>query len=101
MPTITEESWNLHIEQEPNFLSTPTPTEWRIQIFKITGGGGHPDPEIGGEGGWGWSPKKIFSALLASVWYKNKGTAWSGPLVPLPWICRCPQPVDELLWYFM
>ena len=46
MPTITEESWNLHIEQEPNSLSTHTP-QWQIQIFKITGGGGHPDPEMG------------------------------------------------------
>ena len=60
MPTITEESWNLHIEQEPNFLSTPTPTEWRIQIFKITGGGGHPDPEIGGGGGGRVSKKDFF-----------------------------------------
>lgn len=50
MPTITEESWNLHIEQETNFLSTPTP-HWRIHIFKITGGDGHPDPEMEGAGG--------------------------------------------------
>ena len=97
MPTITEESWNLHIEQETNFLSTPTP-HWRIHIFKITGGDGHPDPEM--EGG-DWSPKTIFSALQASVWYKNKGIGGPGPLVPLPWVRPCPQPVDELLWYFM
>ena len=35
------------------------------------GGPGHPDPEIRGEGGW--SPKKFFSTLQASVWSKNKG----------------------------
>ena len=40
-------------------------------------GGGHPDPEIRS----GQSPKKFFSALLASVWSKNKGTA---PLGPFP-----------------
>ena len=31
--------------------------------------GGHPDPEIREA----WSPKKLFSALWASVWSKNKG----------------------------
>ena len=38
----------MHIEQEPNFLSsTPTP-QWQIQVFKRGGGGGggHPDPVI-------------------------------------------------------
>ena len=34
------------------------------------GGGGHPDPEIREGGG---SVKKIFCALQASVWSKNKG----------------------------
>ena len=48
------------------------------------GGGGHPDPEIRGEE----RDQKIFSALWASVWSKNK---WAearppGPPVPLPWI---------------
>ena len=38
-------------------------------------GAGHPDPEIRGEAGW--SPKKFFSALQASVWSKNKGW-WGG-----------------------
>ena len=33
------------------------------------GGGGHPDPEIRG----GSLQKKIFSALLASVWSKDRG----------------------------
>ena len=33
------------------------------------GGGGHPDPEIR-EGG---SQKNFFSALRASVWFKDKG----------------------------
>ena len=41
--------------------------------FKLSGGGGggggHPDPEIRERGG---SVKKIFWALQASVWSKNK-----------------------------
>ena len=40
---------------------------------QISGGGGgvgHPDPETSGGGGL---QKKVFSALRASVWYKNKG----------------------------
>ena len=36
--------------------------------LQIRGGGGHPDPEISG----GWSPKKFFAALRASVWSTNK-----------------------------
>ena len=39
--------------------------------LQIRGGPGHPDPEIR-EGG-GTISKKIFPALLASVWSKNKG----------------------------
>ena len=35
------------------------------------GGGGHPDPEI--RWGRGQPPEKIFSALRASFWSKNKG----------------------------
>ena len=38
------------------------------------GGGVHPNPEIRG----GAVSKKVFSALQASVWSKNKGA--------LPWI---------------
>ena len=42
------------------------------------GGGGHPDPEIrSGDG----LQKKIFSALRASVWSKNKGVV--PPVPPL------------------
>ena len=37
--------------------------------LQMGGRGGHPDPEIRGGG----SPKKLFSALWASVWSKNKG----------------------------
>ena len=37
--------------------------------LQIRGGPGHPDPEIRGGG---WSPKKYFLALWASVWSKNK-----------------------------
>ena len=48
--------------------------QWRI----LTGGRGHPDPEIR-EGG---RSQKIFSALLVSVWSKNKG-GWKAPQAPL------------------
>ena len=98
MPTITEESWNLHIEQEPNFLSTPTPTEWRIQIFKITGGKAVIQTLRSGRGGgWGWSPKKIFSALRASVWYKIRGQRDPAPSCPSPGSAAAPNP---LMSYF-
>ena len=43
-------------------------------------GGHHPEPEIRGGG-----LKKIFSALRASVWSKNKGGG-QGPPGPLSWI---------------
>ena len=36
-------------------------------LDKGGGGGGHPDPEIGGA-----ASKKLFSALRASFWSKNK-----------------------------
>ena len=39
---------------------------------------GHPDPEIVGGEGWGWSPQKSFSVLRASFWSKNK----RGPRAP-------------------
>ena len=44
------------------------------------GGGGHPDPDIRGQ-----SPKKNFSALLASVWSKDRGgqAPWA-PFLDLP-----------------
>ena len=46
------------------------------------GGSGHPDPEIrGGEGGLG-GLKRIFSALRASFWSKNKEMPGSLGLVP-------------------
>ena len=41
------------------------------------GGGGHPDPEIRGRS----LQKTNFSALLASVWSKDRG---AGPLGPFP-----------------
>ena len=44
--------------------------------------GGHSDPEISGEGGGGADLQKIFSALRASFWSKNKGGR--GPLGPFP-----------------
>ena len=43
------------------------------------GGGGHPDPEIRGGGA---VSKKIFSAIRASLWSKNKGGTWAPPLDP-------------------
>ena len=59
--------------------------------LQIRGGGrvgdGHLDPEIGGPG---LKKKKFFSALRASVWFKNKGGGGGGraggPPGPLPWI---------------
>ena len=39
-------------------------------------------PEIRGGGGGGAGNKKIFSALWASVWSKNKGGGGPGPLGP-------------------
>ena len=44
-----------------------------IQTFRQGGWGVHPNPEIRG----GAVSKKVFSALQASVWSKNKGA--------LPW----------------
>ena len=50
--------------------------------LQITGGGGvHPRPEIR-EGEGGRPPKKIFSALRASFWSKNKGGSRAPPLDP-------------------
>ena len=48
-------------------------------------GAGHPDTEIRGGGGSGLQ-KKIFLALWTSVWFKNKGGGFPGPL---PWIRHC------------
>ena len=48
------------------------------------GGGGHPDPEIRGGG---QSSKKVFLALWASLWAKNKGNCWA-PWAQ-PWIHHC------------
>ena len=53
--------------------------------LQIREGPGHPDPEIMGRGGGEegcLSPKKIFSALRASVWSNNKGGG--GPPGPSP-----------------
>ena len=52
--------------------------------LQIRVGPGHPDPEIRVGGRF---PKKIFPALRASFWSKNKGGA--GPPGPLPWIHHC------------
>ena len=56
--------------------------EWRIQI---SGESGHPNPEI--SGGRGDRSQNFFSALLASVWSKNKRG-------------RCPRvpPLDPPVW---
>ena len=65
------------------------------------GGASHPDPEI--RGGGGGPPKKIFSALRASVWSKHKGVG--GPLraPPLdPPLClhNCTLEDVETYWFF-
>ena len=50
------------------------------QDLQISGRPGHPDPEIRGKGGGGGAvSKKIFSALRASVWSKNKWGGGGGP----------------------
>ena len=54
---------------------------WRIQTCRLGKGGGHSDPEIRGWGGL--VSEKVFFALRASVWSKNKG---AGVLL---WICHC------------
>ena len=55
--------------------------------LQIREGPGHPDPEIMGRGGGGEGgeegclpPKKIFSALRASVWSNNRGGRAPRPL---------------------
>ena len=58
------------------FVFSLWPLQWQIQTKIRTEG--HPDPEIKE----GQSPKKIFSALWASVWSKNKGG--TGPPGPSP-----------------
>ena len=54
-------------------------------------GDGHLDPEIGGPG----LKKKFFSALRASVWFKNKGGGW-GAGGWAPWA----SPLDPTLMPF-
>ena len=50
-----------------------------LQIWEVGGGEGHPDPEIRGA----QSLKKLFSALQALVWSKNKrGGGGKSPLDP-------------------
>ena len=44
----------------------------------------NPDLQIRGEGGEEAVSKKIFSALQASVWSKNKGGGGPGPPGPSP-----------------
>ena len=61
--------------RETSVRTVPDPD---LEINKAGGGGGsHPDPEIRGT-----SLQKIFPALRASVWSKNKGVP--EPPRPLP-----------------
>ena len=60
------------------------------------------DLEISGEGRGGGKCghavfKKFVSALLASVWSRNKGGTWAPG--PLPWIRRCPRNTDVSFFY--
>ena len=55
-----------------------------------------PDLQVMGEGGRGRSPKKIFSALRALFWSKNKRGGGGGggggrPPEPLPCIRHCSE----------
>ena len=50
--------------------------------LEITGGPGHPDPEITKGGGGGTVSKIVFSALRASVWSKNREGARAPTLDP-------------------
>ena len=97
MLTITEESWNLHIEQEPNFLSTPTPTEWRIQIFKITGGRRSSRPGDRGGGGGAGLQKRFFPPFGPQFGIKIRGRRNPAPSCPSPGSAAAPNP---LMSYF-
>ena len=66
--------------------------QWRIQTFRWGGGGVHPDPEIRGG-----ADSKLFSAIRASFWSKNKGVGagplWAPPLDPqLVLVTNLPPP---------
>ena len=52
----------------------------RYVVERVGGGGGHPNHEITRGTG---IEKKFFSALRASVWFKNKGGG-GGPTRALP-----------------
>ena len=74
---------NIVINKLMNFSNYFTVADPDFQRRGAGGGGGsHLDPQIR-EGG-GRSPKKIFSALQASVWSKNKGGGGAGPPGPSP-----------------
>ena len=49
--------------------------------LQIRGGHGHPDPEIRGVDPFS---EKLFSALRASVWFKNRGGGGGGLATPGP-----------------
>ena len=53
-----------------------------ISLYNIIGGGGggHPDPE---KRGGGPVSKNFFSALWASVWFKNRGVGGASRASPL------------------
>ena len=62
--------------------------KFRTTIIVHGSGGSRPSGKGGREGG-GWSLKKFFSALRASVWSTNKGGGEGQPPGPLPWSCHC------------
>ena len=66
------------------FVTVPDPD------FEIRGGGGGGggSSRLLDKGRGDWSRKKIFPALRALVWSKNRGGR-GGPAGPLPWIRHC------------
>ena len=66
--------------------------EWDKTVADPNGGRGHSDTEIREGAVW-----KIFSALLASVWSKNKGEGVGRPPRPLSWICHCGNKMTFLI----
>ena len=83
MPTITEESWNLHIEQESRTFYPPLPP-LANPGFQDNGEGGHPDPEM---------RKKTFPTLGPQFGIKIRGPGDPGPPCSSPGSATAPNPL--------